>query len=93
VAVTVASFKAQYAEFDAADDAMVAAYLADVSLLVPVSVWGELQDQGIKLHLAKRLALSPWGRDMKLTSKDGSTVYDDQLFDLQMIVAGGGRVL
>jgi len=93
MAVTVASFKAQYREFAKADDAMVQAYLNDAALLAPASVWGSFADQYASLKAAQAIALSPAGREMQLTSKDGSTVYDSRISDLESRIVAGAMVL
>lgn len=91
--VTVATFKAQYQEFQNADDTMVAAAISDAYLITPVSVWKTKQDTGVALRVAKKLALSPLAKSMELASSDGKTVYDAQLNELIVIVAGGGFVI
>lgn len=93
MAVTVNSFKAQYREFVNADDSMVQAYLTDAALLAPAAVWRTLADQYTGLKAAQALALSPFGREMKLVSKDGSTVYDGRIADLETRIVAGAMVL
>ena len=53
----------------------------------------ELQSQGIGLRAAQSLALSPFGRELQMVLKDGSTAYDKRLDELINIVAIGGRVI
>lgn len=93
MAVTAAAFKAFHPEFVNVDDDLVTRKLADAATLCPSFVWGDFADNGTRLEAARALALSPPGRDLKLVSKDGETVYDIDLKRLRLIVASGGRVI
>lgn len=87
------TFKINRPEFAAVDDPVVEAAITKATQLCPASRWGALRDQGIELRTAKALALSPFARNMALVSKDGSTVYDDELMMLIRSVAAGGVVI
>lgn len=93
MAVTADSFRESYPEFTNLGDDVIEAKITDGELRCPSSVWGDFADTGVCLYVAQRLALSPWGRDLKLTNDDGSTVYDRELERLVRVVASGGRVI
>jgi len=93
VAIDAATFKINRPEFASVDDPVVESAIDKATQLCPVSRWGSLQDQGIELRTAKALALSPFARNMALASKDGSTVYDEELAMLIRTVAAGGVVI
>jgi len=93
VALDAETFKIQYPEFAQADDAVVEAAIDYATLRTPASVWGDNQNAGIGLRAAKKLALSPFARNMGLVAKDGSTVYDEELDELVQVVAVGGLVI
>lgn len=92
MAVTLADFKAQFPEFAQAGDTVISAELANALQLTPASVWGTLQDQGVRLRTAVALANRPPGRGMQFKPEQ-VTVYDARLRDLESVVAGGGTVL
>lgn len=93
MAVTAESFKARYPEFENASDDLVEETLARAVQLCPSAVWDDLADQGVEVKAAQLLALSPNARSMKLSSNDGSTVYDKEWETLRRIVSAGGRVI
>lgn len=93
MAVTAQTFKDAYPEFENLSDSWIAAKIADAEIACPSTVWGDFADQGVSLHVAQRLALSPTGRDLKLANDDGSTVYDAELKRLRLVVSSGGRVI
>ena len=87
-----ATFVAEYPEFAATDQALVMAKLNRAIGELDSVVWGTLFDNGVYLLTAQKLAKMPSGNTSKLVSKDGSTVYDDDLDLLRAIVVGGIRV-
>lgn len=93
MSLDAATFKINRPEFASVDDPVIDAAITKATQLCPSSRWGDLQDQGIELRTAKALALSPFARNMSLASKDGSTVYDDELAMLVRTVAAGGVVI
>lgn len=81
MAVTIATFKAQYPEFALGGDAMLTAALAGVQVKVGSDGFGTEaeRDQYVMLALGHALALSPMGRDARLVAKDGTTTYGARL--------------
>lgn len=98
MAIDVATFKANFPEFQDAPDALVQAQLNYAISMINLPQWGismsqDLTEQGTFLYCAKYLALSPYARKMALVSKEGKTIYDDRLRQLVRIAASGHRVL
>lgn len=91
--MTVADFKAAMPEFQDAPEPLVETALQDAAELCPESVWGEFTDNGIRYTAARRLALSPYARELALVGDDGRTVYDRDLEAYKRIVAIGPRVI
>lgn len=76
-----AAFVVIFPEFSALlaeDAALIAAALARAERRVSDS-WGDRRDDVVALTTAHQLALSPWGRNARMVSKDGSTTYGDEL--------------
>lgn len=93
MAVTAAQFKAEFAEFEGAPNALVQAKLDLALRRTPADVWGDQQDDGIKYLAAHLLALSPKGRELKLiVNRDGETTYGNQRREMENIVSCGFRV-
>ncbi len=93
MAVTVEIFLESFPEFKTAKIETIKAKIADAVLQVDAKVWEAKTDLGVKYTAAHLLALSPFGRQAKLVSKDGSTTYGKHLDDLIMQVASGFRVI
>jgi hypothetical protein len=93
--VTVASFLAEFEEFDPGDssrDVLVQAKIDAASLRTNAEVWGDMRDEGIKHLAAHLLALSPYARELKLANNDGETIYLAQRRAMEMAVVSGYRV-
>jgi len=86
--MTQDAFLARYPEFNTAPDGMVAAALAEATLAVG-DVWEDLRDEIIGLEAAHRLAISPFGRDAKMSSGLGKSTYGEQLEKRKRMMACG----
>lgn len=93
MAVTVETFLDSYPEFNPAGEPLIQAKLDDAALLVDADIWGTREDMGVMLTTAHLLAQSPFGQQARLVSKDGSSTYSRELARMQVIVAGGGRLV
>lgn len=92
MAVDLNSFKANRPEFANAGDALITATLAQVELRVSDS-WGDRRDEVVELEAAHALASSPFGRNARLTAKDGTTTYGETLRRMKYGHAWGrGRI-
>ncbi|KKN75983.1 hypothetical protein LCGC14_0375400 [marine sediment metagenome] len=93
MAVTVETFIESFPEFRSASVDVIKAKLAEAVLQVDAKVWEGKTDLGVKYTAAHLLALSPFGRQAKLVSKDGSTTYEQHRDDLMLQVSSGFRVI
>jgi hypothetical protein len=97
VSVSPSQFVANYPEFADAlsqQPALIQNVLDEAYLLTPDSVWPAwLVDQAAQLRAAQALALSPFGRALQLTEKDGGTVYDARLERIARLVGAGGSLV
>ena len=78
MAVTVDSFLTHHPEFRPAEVSLIQAKISDAVLRVDASIWGTKTDNGVRLLAAHTLALSPFGQNAKLVSKEGQTTYGQQ---------------
>lgn len=90
--MNIATFLQQFPEFQAADAELVQAMLNAAQLEIDTSVWGPKADQGQGYLAAHKLALSPFGQNVRLVAKDGSTTYEKHYKELRGQVASGFRV-
>jgi len=89
--LTRAVFLEGYAEFRSADNSLIDAKLAEAAACVGEE-YGDHANEAHGLITARKLALSPWGVNAKLVSKEGKTVYDAPLLELQATCACGIRI-
>jgi hypothetical protein len=71
MAVTFDTFVASFPEFRPATPALVDAQIAKAVAQIDASVWGAKADLGVELLTAHLLAISPFGQQARLVSKDG----------------------
>jgi len=90
MAVTLASFRAAFPEFEVADAALVQAKLDEAVLALDERVFGVRFDEAVQYFAAHRLAISPFGQNARLVAKDGSTTYGEAYAGIQRACAGGG---
>jgi hypothetical protein len=91
--VTVTDFIELYPEMCEAGTPLITAKLAEATLMVDASVWGDKADMGVGLTCAELLAHSPYGHSARLVDKEGDTVYRRRLEMLKRLVSGGFRVI
>lgn len=85
------TFISRFPEFAGSDPTIGAAKLSEATRQINVPLWGALSDDGIYLLTAQKLARLPFGNSAKLSTADGTTVYDDELMRLRMDVSSGYR--
>ncbi len=79
--MTKEAFLDAYPEFVVADSqepALVPAKLAEAEKNVS-DIWGDKRDDIVGLTAAHLLAISPFGRNAKLSSEKGTSTWGDQL--------------
>jgi hypothetical protein len=90
--MTVAEFKAAFAEFANTPTDMVQARLDWAEIRTPSDIWGDHQEQGIGFLTAHYLALAPNAKDMRAGEDKGSTMYMLEREKLELVVSSGYRV-
>jgi hypothetical protein len=93
MALTAQTFKDLYPEFENLGDTLIEARLVAARLACPSDTYGDYFDYATALHAARSLALSPAGRDLRLESDQGKTIYDEELRRLRLIVSLRGRLV
>jgi hypothetical protein len=92
MAVDVDNFLARFPEFEPATEPMIREAIADAVLNVDADIFGTKTDQAVKLRAAHYLAVSEWGKQARMISKDGSTTYGVEFTKLARSVTPGFRV-
>jgi hypothetical protein len=92
MAVERRDFLARFPEFEPAPPAMVESAIAEAIRNVDSGVWRDKTDDGVRWHTAHALAMSPFGQQARLVSKDGSTTYGMRFAELMRSVTPGFRV-
>lgn len=91
MSVSAAELVAYFPEFkgngSAAHYAFLDQFLAAAEARTPLSVWEDLQDQGITYLAAHLLVTSPAGVNAKLVSEKGESVYGKQRKHLARVVS------
>jgi hypothetical protein len=82
--MTLANFRTRYPEFRTASDAFVQAYLDDAAKMVSTYALGDAYDVGHGLACAHLIAISPAGKNARMTNDDGSTQYGNTLKNLAL---------
>lgn len=93
MAVTLASFRVAFPEFEGADDSLVQAKLDEAVLALDERVFGARFDEAVRYRAAHTLAISPFGQNARLVAKDGSTTYGTQFDAVCRACAGGPWVV
>lgn len=90
---TLAAFRIRFPEFSQANDPFVNANLTAAALEVDTDAWGAKTDEGVMFLAAHKMALSPFGMNARMVSRDGSTTYWTNYHRLLRQVAFGlGRL-
>lgn len=91
----ITTFGTLFPEFAAtitSNQALVQGMLDQAALELDQNVCGDYYDSLHGYTAAHKLALSPFGQQAKLMSKDGTTTYEKHMTRLRRMVAAGGRV-
>lgn len=90
--MTIAELRALAPEWDGAPDDVVQGAI-DAAEATIDSTWGAHLERGLVVLASRKLARSPFARDMRLVSREGVTVYDAEWFELCAIHGSGGSVV
>jgi hypothetical protein len=75
--MNLSTFRTKHPEFEKASDSLIQATLDSAEDMLDADIFGNQFDSAHEYLTAHLLALSPFGRNAKLTSKDGRSVYQD----------------
>lgn len=89
----LATFRTLFPEFTNAPDVFVSAWLAETLPEIDPTIWGTDADSGHGLLTAHRMAVSPFGRNSRLSSEKGESTYGKQFAELETKRAVGIRCL
>lgn len=92
MAVERRDFLARFPEFEPAPVSMIDSAIGEATRNVDSEVWGDKTDDGVRWKAAHLLAISPFGQQARLMSKDGSTTYGKHFAKLARSVTPGFRV-
>jgi len=85
-----ATFLVRFPEFaatDAEQTGLVDACLDEALKAVNAEIWGAKFDQVHALETAHRLAITPFGRNAKLSTATGESTYGEQLRKMRVAAA------
>ena len=90
--VTRSSFLGRFPEFEPASQTMVEAAIGEAIRNVDAAAFGDKTDDAVAWKCAHLLAISPFGQQARLISKDGSTTYGKYFKELAQSNTPGFRV-
>jgi len=93
MAVDVDTFREAFPEFEPATPEMIRRAIAQATSRVDSAVWRDKTDSGIEWLAAHLLASNQFGKQARLMSKEGDTVYLRRFKELVNEVAAGYRVV
>lgn len=83
MAVTYADFVGRFPEFEPADTDMVTEVIAEATRRISSEEFEDATDDAVRYLAAHLLSTSPFGRQARMTAKDGSSTYEKELHKLQ----------
>ena len=78
-------------DFKKAGNAFVQGMLDEAAVEISTTAWGNYQNAAHRLLTSRKLALSPFGKNARMVSVEGGTVYDSEYKRLLKIVAPSKR--
>lgn len=92
MAVERRDFLSRFPEFEPASKAMIETALDEAERNVDAEVFAGKTDDAIRWKAAHLLAISPFGQQARMISKDGSTTYGKRFVELAKSMTPGFRV-
>ncbi len=92
MAVDRDNFCARFPEFEPATEPMIRTAIAEAVNNVDVDVFKTKTDEAVRWKTAHLLAISPFGQQARMVSKEGGTTYGEQFMKLARSVTPGFRV-
>ena len=92
--MTLAQFRVRYPDFRSAPDGLVQATLDEAALEVDATVFGALWSAAHGAMTAHVLALSPFGKNARLSPEEGKvTVFSKYLMQLTLMARQGPQTI
>lgn len=88
----LATFFARYPEFAEAGSELVNACLLEAGATIDQATYGNLYDAAQGALAAHLLAIAPFGQNVRMVAKDGSTTYRKRFDELQRAATCGAAV-
>jgi hypothetical protein len=88
----ITTFTGSFPEFAGTDPVLLQAKMNEATRQIDLTIAGALSDDIIYLLTAQKLARTPFGNNAKLSTMDGSTVYDAELAELRSYISSGYRL-
>lgn len=76
--MNLATFRVEYPELATAPDALVNTKLASAARSIDSDLFGDRYDDAHGLLAAHLICLSPYGKNARLSSKEGKTTYGER---------------
>lgn len=92
MAVNRNDFLARFPEFEPASRPMINASIAEAVRGVDATIFGDKTDDAVRWLAAHLLAISPFGMQARLVSKEGASTYGERFAMLTRSVTPGFRV-
>lgn len=89
--VSTSEFDARFPEFAGRPDALLESTIAAATARCHADTWGTDRDEGVLYLTADLLARSPFGREMRMVLKDGTTAYTSTYRQLLVSATAGRR--
>jgi hypothetical protein len=96
MAVTYATFTAEFPTFDQVDETIIDAKIADAELQIDVGAYGVLYDTAVKYLTAHLLTIAPYGMQIGPQDEPARSTFGDHYEKLKLLshrrgqITGGG---
>ena len=82
----LSSFRIQFPELNTASDPLVTRFLASAAKSIDSDLYGDLYDDAQGYLAAHLLCQSPYGKNARLSAKDGRTTYGERYEQIRIEV-------
>lgn len=84
--MTLAEFRIVFPELNTAGDTIVTRFLASAERSIDADLYGDRFDDAHGYLAAHLLCLSPYGKNARLSSKEGKTTYGERYEEIRIEV-------
>ncbi len=81
--MNLANFRLTFPELNAASDTLVSGFLASAARSIDSDLYGDRYDDAQGFLAAHLICLSPYGKNARLSSKEGKTTYGDRYEEIR----------